>query len=538
MKKLLILFFIISNALNAQTIIRFKAIKSQINEEIGHIEQLGDNFIGKTTIDLSGKKINLTLSKSLIKNYKSIINSKGESSSEVDIYEDCTKNTKYFIATINKQFYSLFMLENGNLSSLEKSKNNTSIYLKNTIIDKAINEKIDIDLVQKIDLTNYRTNNVSGCFEFPIAFIVDYAQYKKYEGIEDGLAKLEADNLLQIAAVQELYAPYAFEAKISFKVIGQIVYTKIGIAPWSEDDIDINLGQLISYAATSLKKPLEWQKSKLLITLIITGIDYESHFIWGRAGSTQKEYEMGQAIIKGFLNKDQTLWTFAHELGHVFGASHDELNSSIMFPFWEGHGFNFSAKSKSEINVVLNSLNDNKWLKICPELLLNWNVANDSLVFLCQTNYDTSGDIFTLEFSEDKTQTWQKLAVIKSTENFKYQFTLPQKKEYISGIYFRVKQSGINEITSFNTYILITPTEENIKSIKPIVYLNNTNNQLIIKSLPSKNAKIYDINGRQILDFIITSPEQVIDINNWFTGIYIIKIEDNPIFTYKFIKIN
>lgn len=537
MKKLLVFMLIISNPVIAQTIIRFKSNKIQIdsnNQEFGQIEQTGENFIGKTILQLADRKINLSLTKSPIKNYKNIIYAEGEALSEVEIFVDCSQATKYFIATINKQFYSLLILENDNLSRLERIKDDVSVFKKNTFIEEQIKEQMDVDLPSKPDLTNFRANNVSGCVEFPIALIVDFAQYQRYEGVENGRAKLEADNLLKIAAVQELFAPYAFNARISFKVIGQMVFDKPGMAPWPEDDKKINLGQLISYASTAIKKPLAWQNSKLLITMIITGVDYESPNIYGRGGNNPKESDLGQAIVKGFLDKERLVWVMAHELGHVFGASHDD--GSIMAPLYEGRAYNFSLKSKAEINAVLNNLDTNKWLNVCPEIVLNWDTKNDSLVFFCQTSHDKIGDFFTLEYSEDKTQNWTKIIEIKSSEKFKYQFIIPQKKEYIAGLYFRVRQSGINNITSVNTYILLTPTEEKEMIIQPVVFLDNISNKLIIRSLQMDNVKVYDIYGRQLLHESMMNHEQTIDVSIFSAGIYIVRLEGTSVFTYKVFK--
>lgn len=538
MKKLLTLILIVLNqAIVAQTIIRFQPNNLKIdseNQEIGKIEQIGEDFTGKTIIQLSNKKINLSLTQSPIKNYKHITYTNGELLSQVEIFVDCSQSTKYFLATINKQFYSLLMLENGHLSSLEKTEKNISIYKKNTVIEPQLSEQIDMDLPSKVDLTNLKTNTASGCVEFPIGFIVDYAQYQRYAGIENGRAKLEADNLLQVAAVQELYAPYAFNARISFKVLGQMILDKPGMSLWPEDDKKINLGQIITYASTAIKKPLEWQNSKLLITMIITGVDYESPYIYGRGGSSPKESDLGQAIIKGFLGKDKSIWIMAHELGHVFGASHDD--ASIMSPLYEGRAYNFSLKSKAEINAVLDILDTNKWIKVCPELSLNWDIQNDSLLFICRTNYDKLGDSFTVEYSENNVQTWNKVAEIKSSEKFKYQFALPLKKEYISGLYYRVRQSGINNMTSEPAYILLTPTEEEKISNQPVVFLDNTSNQLIINSLGVENVKIYDFYGRQLLHENIINQEQMIDISTFSTGIYIVRLEGKSVFSYKIFK--
>lgn len=537
MKKLLIFLLIASNAVMAQTIIRFKSNKIQTDskkQEFGEIIQTGSNFIGKTMLELGDEKINLSLKKSPIKNYKSVIYTEGEVLSEVEIFVDCSQTTKYFMATINKQFYSLLMLENGHLSRLERIKDDVSVYTKNTSIEEQIKEQIDVDLLSKPDLTNLRTKNVSGCVEFPIAFVVDFAQFQRYQNIENGRAKLEADNLLKIAAAQELFAPYAFNARISFKVIGQMVFDKPGMAPWPEDDKKINLFQLVSYAATAIKKPVEWQNSKLLITMIITGVDYESPYIYGRGGNNPKESDLGQAIVKGFLDNEKLIWIIAHELGHVFGASHDD--NSIMAPLYEGRGYNFSVKSKAEINAVLNNLDMNKWLNVCPEILLNWDTKGDSLVFFCQTSHDKIGDFFTLEYSEDKARNWTKAIEIKSSEKFKYQFIIPQKKEYVAGLYFRIRQSGINNITSEATYIVLTPTEENKTTIKPVVFLDNKNNKLIINGLEAEKIKLFDIYGRQILHENSINHEHIIDLSIFPTGIYIVRLEGKSVFTYKVFK--
>ena len=82
----------------------------------------------------------------------------------------------------------------------------------------------------------------------------------------------------------------------------------------------------------------------------------------------------------------------------------------------------------------------------------------------------------------------------------------------------------------------MTPTEEKETIIQPIVFLDNINNKLIIRSLQMENVKVYDIYGRQLLHESISNYEQSIDLSMLTYGIYIVRLEGKLVFTYKIFK--
>ncbi|WP_435355820.1 T9SS type A sorting domain-containing protein [Emticicia sp. SJ17W-69] len=538
-----IFFYTIFPLVYGQTLIRFvpnQFLRNKQNNLIGKIEQLGSKFGEKVRIELPNKILNLNLTRSNIKQYNTIITSDGEIPSKVEIYQDYGQNEKYFIATLDKQFYSLYIIDNEHFSSLEKTNDLQATYIENEAIEQNISGKIideDINKTKGIPQKNIRNSLVNGCIEIPIAFVCDYAHVQK-NLLDKSIAEIEADNLLKLAASQELFGYYAFDAKINFKVIGQMLYDKPDQATWEEDDLEIPLGRLATSISNFLKKPAGWEKQKLLTYIAITGRDYGDTNIWGVGASTLKEFEMGIAVVKGFFTGSKFLWILTHELGHVFGASHDDLNSSIMFPFFYGYGLNWSFKSKTEINKTLNDLNEKKWLRVCPELQLSWDVEKDSLTLFCQTNYEDINDVFTLELSSDNSKTWQKIQEKKSKTSFKYQFRIPQKQEYITGLPLRIRQSGVNEIISNTINIIITATETNSTFTKPTVYIDNIDNRLVIKPLEQSFVEVFDINGRLMTQLELANQENLIDIKEWMRGVYFVKILSNPMIVYKVLKDN
>ncbi|MES2796982.1 MAG: T9SS type A sorting domain-containing protein [Bacteroidota bacterium] len=547
MKKYLLLILLITPTFHftfSQTIIRFLPNELSKNEniqhkQIGKIEQNGISFEGKLDIELPDRTLKLNLVRSSIKQYKTITTSAGEISSNVEIYEDCSRNQKCFIATTNNRFYSIYILENEKFTSLENTKIEQATYIKNGSIDKAISEKIriDVDINKAVSLSqkNKRNRTVSGCSEFPIAFICDYAHFQN-NILKKSIAEIEADNLLRLAATQELFSDYAFDAKIYFKAIGQIIYDKPGETPWEYEELDVPLGRLAS-AIEFTKKPSSWEKQKLLTYIIITGLDYGDQTIWGVGRSSLKEFEMGTAVIKGFKSQSQTLWLLTHELGHVFGASHVDVGS-IMFPFFDGYGLNWSSKSKAEINTTLNDLNDKKWLKICPKLQLSWDIEEDSLTLFYETNYEAIDDVFTIEFSSDNSKTWQKITEVKSKNAYKYQLRVPATKVYLSGIPIRIRQTGTNEITSNTINVVVTALEERPPLSKSLVYIKNNSNELIINSLTPSKVLVFDVFGKKICQMESTKNEYSIDVKVWNRGIYFVKILSNPSRVYKVFKEN
>ena len=110
----------------AQTTVRFipqKSINVGTGQSFGSgkVEQTGQDFSRKLRVELPQKTLTVTLRPSLLKQYTTVITSQGEVPSEVDFYEAGNSDQKYYLATVNKQFRGLLMVENDQFVSLEKT---------------------------------------------------------------------------------------------------------------------------------------------------------------------------------------------------------------------------------------------------------------------------------------------------------------------------------------------------------------------------------------------------------------------------------
>lgn len=540
---LIVLFISLHFNLNGQTILRFqpdehsKNAKNTFSKE-GKIEQIGKEFSGKLRVELPEKTLELNLKISPIKNYNKLMTSDGEIESKVEFYEDKNRQGSYYVAIINKQFYSLSIIEKGNYFSLEKVKDAKFVYQKHEVDLNLPKPFMDDDLskinTQSVHINkNARVVAVNGCLDFTIGFVCDYTHYKaNQDKYGKGVSEIEADNLINLASVQESFGLYTFDGEVRFRTIGQVIYTNKDSSPWDEN-VNLSLLRVLGDIDNYWKQPESWNNRRLLIRVGITGVDYlVSKLIWGYGSNFKQEYRMGTVAMIGFLNKDQTRWILAHELGHAMGASHDD---AIMYPYYNGSS-SFSPKSKNEINAVLKELDGNNYLRSCPSIFLSWESANDSLALKWQTNYDSINDSFTLEYSSDERKTWNKLTVLKSKNSLSYQFNVVNKLLSNKPIYFRVIQQGNNQIVSNFITLVVTAIEENLPNKTIAIFPNPFNNHLKINTLQLSEIKIYDIYGRLIKQINQTDKQLLLDTSSWINGTYFIQIGNSPNEIFKILK--
>jgi hypothetical protein len=528
---LLVFFIGFQIALNGQTVIRFqpdiyaKNTKQSFSEE-GKLEQIGKGFLGKLRVELPGKTLELDLKPSRLKQYDKLITSDGEIESKVEFYEDKNQEGSYFLAVIDKQFYSLSIIEKGNYFSLEKVKGAQFSYQRHEPDLNLSKFNVDEGLIKNNNQSEKkskmsRTVSIGGCLDFPIGFVCDYAHYKaNQDKYGKGVPEIEADNLINLAAAQESFGPYTFDGEIRFRTIGQVIFANKDSSPWDEN-INLSLLRVLGDMDNAWKQPESWKKQRLLIKVGITGIDYLGGIrAWGYGGSFKKEYQMGTVAMLGFLNKDQTRFILAHELGHVFGASHD---IGIMDPYYNGSS-GFSIKSKTETNATLKELDESNYLRSCPAMTLNWELANDSLVLKWHTNNDSIDDTFTLEYSADERKNWNKVYTLKSKNSFSYQFNIANKTLSNKPIYFRVIQQGNNQIISNYITIVVTEIEEELPNKTISIFPNPFDNNLTINNLLPNEIKIYSISGRLIKQLNQTEKKLLLDTSFWISGTYFIQI--------------
>jgi Metallo-peptidase family M12 len=547
MKKfsLFLCFWLVTSLISkSQTVIKFfpdKALKNIQNATSGSMKQTGSEFIGKLDVELPDKILNLNLKASSIKQYTYIITPDGNIPSTVEVYEDFRQQEKYIVTTIDRQFYSLLMLEQGKNYRLEKIKNEKFVYESIDTIENPFAVQLNDFVHSPQTNKNTRQVAVSGCFDFPVGFVCDYAYYQGFQLQHGkGVAEIEADNLMKLAFAQSVFGAYAFDAQISFKVIGQVIYDKSpDDSPWRNTAND-NLINVWADFNNYWQKPKDWEKHKLLIKVGITGINFGAtatdKYTWGIGSYLGNEYTMGCLIFKGLLSKNEINWIFSHELGHVFGANHDQV-ASQMSPLYNGSS-TWSSKSKTEINASLSTLNDKKFLQSCPQILFNWEVLNDSLVLEWQTNYDSINDYFTVEYKTKTDDKWEIVTELKALGIYKYKISIPNRREYLLGATFRIRQRGVNEINSNNVSVIITSTQETLPPLNTVVFLNTSNNHLVINSPKPTNVYIYEMNGILKTKLELPNRENTFDVSSWKAGSYIVQVESNPPIIFKITKFN
>jgi hypothetical protein len=534
-------FLWVATLAKAQTTIRFvpeNPLKNGTEQPFGRgrIEQTGQGVTQKLRIELPQKTLSLTLKPSRLKEYDHIFTSEGQEPSKVDFFEATDNGQKYYVTAIDHQFYGLLMVEDGDFVSLEKSNDSLYSYQKmspNGALGYSCNH--DHQPVAKTSASaRVGVGLLSGCYEFPVGFVCDYAHYRF---LNQNRAEVEADNLLKLAAAQEIWGPYVFNANISFIVIGQVIQTNEMNSPWTTDSRK-SLATVWGEFHNSWLKPADWKKHKSLILAGITGINFGNTpnelSTWGYGGGGQNEFGMGTVVLKNFPDAAQTRWLFAHELGHAFGAGHDEFSGYVMFPQYGAASW--SPKSKETINGTLGRLETQNLLAQCAVINLRYEVKKDSLAMAWQTNYDALGDSFVIELSVDAQKTWATIGTFPSAGVSSYQKTLAYSLPMGTTAYFRVHQRGQKNITSNVVTVSITGLENDPLDENVSIYPNPFFNQLSIKTLTPQSVVIYDLTGREILRIATPKNHHIIDAASWNSGNYFIQLNASASKVYKVVK--
>lgn len=536
----IILFLCVSLSLSAQTTVRFVREDAEKSTDVqrlgrGKIEQIGHDFTQKLRIELPQKTLQLALKPCRLKQYTTVFTSEGEVPSRVELYEAADTLRKYYVTTIDRRFYGLLMVENGTLISVEKSGDSLYTYQENTRNGKpGYSCPHDHGLPpNSFSAARAQAALLSGCYEFPIGFVSDYAHYRF---LKENTSEVEADNLLKLAAAQEIWGPYAFNANITFSVIGQVIQTNETNPPWTTDSRKA-LGTVWGELNNSWTKPAAWKKHKSLIVTGITGINYGTTpnelNTWGYGGGGQNELGMGTVVLKNFPDRIQLRWLFAHELGHVFGAGHDNSSGYVMFPQYGAA--TWSPQSKETINATLNTFESKNMLRACPSLTVEYTLKQDSIGFVWQTNYDSAGDSFVIENSLDE-KTWASVTQIKSAGVFKYTTTLPYKLSLGQSTHFRVRQQGENDLLSNILTVSITGLPNTPPTDDVSVYPNPFTHQLTVNSSMPRSLAVFDLMGREILRIFTPKNHHIIDTSSWNFGTYFIRLDANSSKLFKVSK--
>ena len=159
---------------------------------------------------------------------------------------------------------------------------------------------------------------------------------------------------------------------------------------------------------------------------------------------------------------------------------------------------------------------------------LYWNTATE-----VNNNY------FTIEKSQDG-EIFELVDVISGAGNSSQEinYSLNDNNPYEGTSYYRLKQTDYDEKYSYSDIIAIK--KEN--KTKLVIYPNPSNNAILIsnfgKSLSSSSLKVYDTQGRLVLNRILEEEtDYKLDISTLVNGLYFIKMINNQnTFTESFIK--
>ncbi|GGD70742.1 hypothetical protein GCM10011514_38540 [Emticicia aquatilis] len=534
---ILVIFLTYGNPLKAQTIFSFEPNESlRINdaELHGKIKQIGSGY-DEIYFNYNARNLHLIFKPSKFKQYTHVLNSTGKTQSELCVYEAASSDGKYYMIIRGGKCHSISFFEGEDYFSLESTSNNFFVFTKNVRSNLPENF-CGFEKEPLLRLSISQQKAVNGCFDFPVAFVVDYEQYKAKISNGQPIADIEADNLSYIIAAQEVWAKNTFEGEVRFRVVGQKIYTNLDELPWPYD-LTLDYSRIAIDFDNFWKKPEEWKSYKLLTLIGITGLDFftldkKTNNIWGYGLTKKQEYKMGVIMLKGLLPKDATTWLLSHELGHVFGAVHDD-NRYVMNPFYDESSLvNWSPKSKEAINSTLNELNDKNWLKNCPEILLSWSSSTDTLLLEWKTNYDDVEDMYSIEKSQDGQKTWQVIEQVKSSGKYNYQTRSLLVQLGTESFYYRVNQKGRNSILSNSVIVSLTSVNEENLTNTFYVYPNPVGNILFIKS--DYDISIHDSRGN--LHQTILSSQKTINTSNWPSGIYFITENGGIRRTVKIVK--
>ncbi|TAE31439.1 MAG: T9SS C-terminal target domain-containing protein [Cytophagales bacterium] len=525
----------------AQTLVRFVPEKKATNQPFGRgkIEQTGTDFSHRVRLELPGKTRLLILKPSPIKQYDSILTSAGSRPSTVDFFEASAPNQKYYLATINKRFHTLLMIEKGQFYSVEQTSDSLFSY-QNITPDSSITRLCGYDKPtdpKPSSATNRHARLASSCLEFPVGFVCDSAYYKRFG---QNMAQFEAANLLRLAASQEIWGPYAFDAPITFKAIGHIIYTNPADQPWSTDS-QLPLSRIWGDFHNTYEKPAQWNRYKSLILVGLTGTNYgateRDRNTWGYAGGARNEHRMGTVCLKGYIEGISMRWLFAHELGHIFGAGHDTDGAYVMSDSYPNVSSIWSRTSKDAINRTLASLEDRKLLNECPVMNLTYAIRKDSLELAWKTNYDAIEDSFVVEYSSDDQKTWRAADQIKSKKSFSYIYSLPNKLSLGQVAHYRIRQQGFNSLISNAVVVGILGVDHlPTTTTEVVVYPNPVSNQLTLNSPTPTALTVYDLLGNQIHRVSALKNKHIINTSHWNAGLYLIRFDANPEQVYKVVK--
>lgn len=229
------------------------------------------------------------------------------------------------------------------------------VFYRTSDVNKTNSYKCLVD--DKSSLQNYKralgTN--SGCYELDIAQAADYSMWRKYGGNQGVI-----DRMAAIVGLSQSNFENSFLSQIFLRISGVWLSACEACDPWNATHVIADL--------TGQFRDWTFQDDNF------SNINHDVGQLWS---DREFDYYVGWTMIRSIcvLNAVQVIrdyttdldyqrCTVSHELGHNFGANHDD--EGIMIPS-ATHSSKWSQKSKDEINPYIQELIYNKCLFPCTQ---------------------------------------------------------------------------------------------------------------------------------------------------------------------------
>ncbi len=174
---------------------------------------------------------------------------------------------------------------------------------------------------------------------------------------------------------------------------------------------------------------------------------------------------------------------------------------------------------------------------ILPIDLISFSISNrdKNAILYWSTASENNNDYFEIQSSSDN-QYFKPIGAVKGAKNStterKYQFLVREINQGVN--YFRIKQVDLNGDYSYTPIISFSNSNQDGILIQ---YLTNERT-LSIDNAENGRVQIFNLNGKMLSAFEVTSDYQEYDLSSLNTGIYIaFFISNNVATTFKFSKV-
>jgi hypothetical protein len=357
---------------------------------------------------------------------------------------------------------------------------------------------------------------VTGCRVVKLALVTDLSVGNTRT--EETEAKL----LAWVAATQA-YFDVSFDTALRLQVSALFIPTKESPFPadWGQ-----NFGDVNSYMKQWLNKQ-GFSTGQVDVTVGLTGANYQTGTFLGY--TFNDPLSLGTIMMK--IQPNLTVALLTHELGHVFGASHDAQDFTyVMSPTVTGNSGRWSQQSKDAINAFLTRPEITSRLRECPTLVFNAADSNQVVHLQWEASYEEEVAAYVVSFDAQDDGRLQVLDTLPAKGNpqqasrYHWVHTTPRPGR---NIYWLTQLSRSGAVLSRQQAVVTVKLDGG--SSRPLVRISPSPfvDKLQIELTPQNQAlAIYDAAGRLWFKQVVNSNTVIIPTSHWPGGVYVVRVDD------------